>query len=230
MFFESAKEEYDVLYSFEKTYESKLLEKVLESSDKNGKYKFLDLGGGSGMFADIVKKGTNWDIVVGDYSEKLLESAKKKNLKTALMDINDLSLDEKYDIVLCKYCIHYVKNYPLFYKAMHQLLNENGKIYIISRPQVTEFPFTEKLHKQWKESQPSSDEFLNYASDFFQLKTEVLRFPLEMKYKEWNNIVLNRAMSHMRDDDADLARSNSYEEKETVKFTDNIIFIQLSKK
>ena len=224
MFFERAIEVYDVLYSFEKSYETELLSRILETCNKTETFKFLDLGGGSGIFADLVKQYTNWDIVVGDYSEKLLQSAKIKNLKTALMDINDLSLDEKYDIVLCKYCIHYVKNYPLFYKAMHQLLNENGKIYIISRPQVTEFPFTEKLHKQWKESQPSPSEFLNTASNFFRLKMEFFSFPVEMKQKEWNNIILNKAMSHIKDDDANEVKL--FNEEDTIKFFENIIFVE----
>ena len=136
---------------------------------------------------------------------------------------------EKYDMVLCKFCIHYVKNYPFFYHTMNQLFNENVKIFIISRPQVTEFPFTEKLHKQWKDSQPSSNEFLNTASLLFCLKHEVLSFPLELKCKQWNNIIINKAMSHIKDDDADEAKVMIFDEEDAIKFLDNIIFVQLSK-
>ena len=151
MFFESAQEDYNVLYSFEDSYKNDLVAKILECSDKTSNYKFLDLGGGNGEFANSLRKNTNWDVAVADYSKKLLKSAEKKNLRTIHMDLNNLDSSEKYDIILIKFCIHFVNNYPYFYQSICELLNDNGKIFIISRPQRTEYPFTDKLHQQWKD-------------------------------------------------------------------------------
>ena len=62
--------------------------------------KLLDLGSGPGNNAEYFKE-RGFDVLCLDISQELLNICKKKGLKTVLMDIENLNLEEKFDGVWC---------------------------------------------------------------------------------------------------------------------------------
>lgn len=224
-------EKYDNLYSFESNYEPEIIEKIVDICGDNNSLKLLDLGGGTGKFSEKFKKLTNWEITIGDISNELLKQASYKNLKTIYQDLNNLNLvNDKYDIILIKCCIHFVNNLDNFYKNLSNCLNKNGKIFIITRPQLTELPFNDKLKKQWMKIQPHIDDLLKYSDLYFNKKIEHLKYRIKIKEIEWINMILNKSMSHINGDDVEELRRYSLESDRFIEFYDNLIFVQLKLK
>jgi ubiquinone/menaquinone biosynthesis C-methylase UbiE len=222
---ESLSKDYNKFNSFEDIFENELAERIISVAGKN-ELKMLDLGGGTGKFSEIFRDKTLWDITVADYSAAMLEQGKLKNFKTVVQDLNDINLNEKFDVIIIKFCIHYVKENKIFYESLSKILNENGKIFIVTRPKRTEFPFSEKLHLKWEKSQPSVDEILS-NSENFEKNIEILKFPVNMKLKQWKDIIVNKVYSHIEDEDAEEARLNIPDNNDDISFTESIILIQL---
>lgn len=68
------------------------------------KVSILDLGAGTGLITEIFFDAGFKDITLVDYSERMLDKAKKrsklKNCKFILCDIKKLNLNKKYDVII----------------------------------------------------------------------------------------------------------------------------------
>ena len=93
----ATKKTYNLHYEeFEEKF-TRSFQNTIKEADKflanlNGK-KIIDLGCGSGNHAQYFQK-KGFDVLCIDYSEKMLELCKKRDLKTKLIDIEDLQLPE----------------------------------------------------------------------------------------------------------------------------------------
>ncbi len=110
----------------------------------DGKFTFLDLGGGNGCFADqILLHYPESHGVVFDNSEMLLEKNKTHNHKEIILgDINEqlTLLKRKFDIVFCNWILHHLicgssyyktkKNILLTLLNIQNLLTHKGKVSI----------------------------------------------------------------------------------------------------
>jgi ubiquinone/menaquinone biosynthesis C-methylase UbiE len=220
-------EQYNKFISFEELFESDIAEKIIGVVGKSD-IKFLDLGGGTGKFSEHFRNKCNWDITVADYSETMLEQAKLKNFKTIPQDLNNIDIVDKFDVIVIKFCIHYVKDNKTFYESVSKILNPDGKVFIVTRPKRTDFPFSEKLHQKWANSQPTVDELVTSSETHFKTNIETLKFPITLKLRNWKNIITNKVLSHIQDDDVEDAKSDIPDNDDDVSFTDNIILIQLA--
>jgi ubiquinone/menaquinone biosynthesis C-methylase UbiE len=217
---------YNILSSCEELYENDLADKIIKNVGKENA-KLLDLAGGTGRFSEVFHNKINWDITVADYFDNMLEEAKLKGFKTILMNINNINSDDKFDIIVIKFSIHFVNNNKFFYSAISKILNPNGKIFIITRPKRTDFPYTEKLHTQWANSQPYPEEIVAFSETFFNKYIETLKFPISMKSNTWKNMMINKVYSHIQDDDVEEAKSYP-DSDEIINFNDIIILIELT--
>ena len=223
---ENLTKNYNALSSVEELYEIELADNIIKKVGKEDA-KLLDLGGGTGRFSQFFRNKINWDITVADYSNNMLEEAKLKGFKTILIDINNINFDEKFDVIVIKFCIHFVNDNKNFFKAISKILKPNGNIYIITRPKRTDFPFTEKLHTQWANSQPHPEEIIAFSETYFNKNIETLKFPISMKSNTWKNMMINKVYSHIRDDDVEEAKSYP-DSDEIINFNENIILIELT--
>jgi ubiquinone/menaquinone biosynthesis C-methylase UbiE len=223
---ENVAEKYNTLVSFEDLCENDLAEIITKKIERED-IKLLDLGGGTGKFSNHFRNKSKWDITIGDFSQTMLDQAKLNKYKTLTLDINNLNLNEKFDVILIKFCIHYVSKNKKFFDSISKCLNSNGKIFIITRPKFTEFPHTEKLHAKWAKSQPLIEEIIAYSETYFEKNTETLKFPISMKLNDWNKIIINKMFSHIEDEDAEEAKALP-ESEEMINFNDNIILIELT--
>ncbi len=59
---------------------------------------------------------------------------------------------------------------------------------------------------------------------------ENFNFPIEITSSNWNQMIIQRSMSHIRQDDSEEAKINDVLNNQKINFFDIILFICLSKK
>ncbi len=106
--------------------------KLISELDLKGDEKILDLGCGDGVLTQIFSNLVPNGLVIGiDASKGMIEVAKEKesnNLKFLLMDIDNIEIDDKFDIVFSNAALHWVKNHQKLYEKLSIILNKNGII------------------------------------------------------------------------------------------------------
>jgi len=106
--------------------------KLISELNLKGDEKILDLGCGDGVLTQILSTLVPNGFVIGiDASKGMIEVAKEKesnNLKFLLMDIDNLDIDDKFDIIFSNAALHWVKNHQKLYEKLSLILNENGTI------------------------------------------------------------------------------------------------------
>lgn len=119
-------------YQKASTHQKEWGNKLISELNLKGDEKILDLGCGDGVLTQILSNLVPKGYVVGvDASKGMIEVAKQKesdNLKFLLMDINDLDIDEKFDIIFSNAALHWVKTHQKLYEKLSLILNTNGTI------------------------------------------------------------------------------------------------------
>ena len=95
--------------------------------------KILDVGCSSGVFLkDLEKLGFNSDNLFGiDISEKAISNSKKNGLKnTFVMDAQNITLDEKFDIIVASDCLEHLENDRKALNNWSNLLNKKGQLFV----------------------------------------------------------------------------------------------------
>jgi len=92
----------------------------------------MDLGCGDGALTQILSEMVPGGIVVGiDASQGMINVAKEKmasNLDFILMDINDLKVARKFDLIFSNATLHWVKDHQALWGRVFNLLNPNGVV------------------------------------------------------------------------------------------------------
>jgi SAM-dependent methyltransferase len=97
----------------------------------NGK-RILDLGCGPGEHA-LHFKQLGYDVKAIDYSEKMVEIARKKDVDVELMDIEEMSFpEESFDGIWSDTSLLHIKksDLPAVVKKLHDILAKDGILYI----------------------------------------------------------------------------------------------------
>ena len=112
----------------------------INQSFPDGRFTFLDVGGGNGKFADrVLKEYPNSKGTVLDSSEVLISRNLEDARKTLIIDSveNIESIDTRYDIIFLHWLLHHVvsdsyketrRNQIWTLKVAKSHLNRNGKI------------------------------------------------------------------------------------------------------
>lgn len=95
--------------------------------------KVLDIGCSSGVFLkELEQKGFNIDNLYGiDISEEAIQNCKKNGIKNAfVMDGQNITLHEKFDIIIASDCLEHLQNDSQAIKNWKSLLHLNGRMYV----------------------------------------------------------------------------------------------------
>lgn len=98
--------------------------------------KILEIGCGPGNITKyLLSKRPDFDILGIDAAPNMIELAKKNNPSASfvLMDSRDINrIETKFDGIVCGFCLPYISHIDSskFINDCHNLLNENGLIYI----------------------------------------------------------------------------------------------------
>lgn len=175
---------YDVTYDYFSTI----------ISDENA--SVLDIGCGPGNITKyLLSKNPNYKITGIDYAPNMIELAKKNNPKAnfRVLDTRNIScLNDKFDGIICGFCIPYltISETQNLISDSYNLLNENGILYISfveGNPKDSEF----------KTGSNGNRVYFNYydledlKSDFSRNKFKILKiFKVDYTESDVHTIVI----------------------------------------
>ena len=127
MTFEFDGEKYKKASSHQKEWGLKLISEL----QFNGNENILDLGCGDGAItAQLANHVPNGYVIGIDASQGMIETAKKthksNNLKFELIDINTISYQKKFDIIISNATLHWVKDHKKLFAHVYSALKSNG--------------------------------------------------------------------------------------------------------
>lgn len=129
---------YDVVIDFP-FYQAHLDQILKELIPERGK-RYLDLGCGTGNFLKITK-GTKALFVGVDFSEEMLERAKRKTKNLVMADVHHLPFKNSCIDGIVNLNVFYELDRPeVFIKEVHRVLKPGGKL-IVSTPKPAKTPF-----------------------------------------------------------------------------------------
>lgn len=99
--------------------------------------KILELGCGNGVLWQKNKQAIkeNWDILLSDFSEGMLQSAKQninnENIKYEIIDIQDIPYEnESFDIIIARHMMYHVPDIDKALSEVKRVMKPNGKFYV----------------------------------------------------------------------------------------------------
>ena len=154
----------------------KYLIDLLKNSPKDS--KILDVGCSSGVFLkDLEELGFNSDNLFGiDISEKAISNSKKNGLtNTFVMDAQNITSTEKFDIIVASDCLEHLENDTKALNNWKNSLNKNGKMYV----------FVPAFMSLWSYHDEVNMHFRRYTKN--ELKSKIENEDLEIiKSSYWN--------------------------------------------
>lgn len=117
-------------YKKASTHQKEWGNKLISELELTGNEKILDLGCGDGKLAENISTLVPNGFVLGiDASLGMINVAKQKekaNLRFKLMDINQLSLPDKFDVIFSNATLHWIKNHRKLWDNIKQILSPKG--------------------------------------------------------------------------------------------------------
>lgn len=110
--------------------------------------RVLDAGCGAGFYTEWLINNGAKEVVAIDFSEKMVESTKKRigdKAKVYVSNLNEkLGFEDKYfDLIISSLTLHYVKDLDFTLKELSRILKPNGKlIFSIHHPIMTYLYFS----------------------------------------------------------------------------------------
>ncbi|MFB2833743.1 class I SAM-dependent methyltransferase [Floridanema evergladense] len=105
----------------------------------------LDIGCGSGILAFELAKHYQ-KVVAIDICQEMLDIAKVKrsaaNIQYLLMDAENLTLDEKFDLITSANTFHHIQKLPATLQKITKLLKPGGKVVFLDNVLQVETPAT----------------------------------------------------------------------------------------
>ncbi|MBN1293097.1 MAG: methyltransferase domain-containing protein [Candidatus Latescibacteria bacterium] len=97
-----------------------------------GDERILDLGCGVGVLtAQLAEHVPDGEVIGIDASHGMIETAQeyaRDNVKYFVMDINNLSFDTTFDVVISNATLHWIKNHRVMFEKILHILNDDGII------------------------------------------------------------------------------------------------------
>ncbi len=117
-------------YENASTHQKEWGSSIISEFNLSGNEKILDLGCGNGaLTAKLAELVPNGSVLGIDASQGMLDAVKGKklsNLKFELMDINELHLSEKFDLVFSNATLHWIKDHDNLWNSINNILANNA--------------------------------------------------------------------------------------------------------
>jgi len=232
---------YNHVLFFVEGYRNWKVELIVKDLDLKKHDSVVDLGGGIGIFAQLVheKAQLQQDILCVDMCAEMLGKAKKLP-GVSILCADALSFaqreDVAYDKIFIKEAVHHFRDRVNIFKGIYGQLAPEGRLLIITRPSQPEFPFFEAALKAFGRSQPDYNIFKKeLESAGFRVNVQLRPYPLTLEKVRWFKMLRQRFMSNLANfSDEQIEQGieeleEKYKDKETLDFTDILVFISGTK-
>ena len=237
--YDNLAEDFDTNWMFSNEYRDWYTEKIINSLNIKLNDKVIDVGCGTGVFTKkIIDRSHLSSIVCIENSLNMCkEASRNKQIEVINSDANTYFKQEGLNIdkVLFKEVIHHIDDIDTLFKNIYSNMSNNGKLLIVTRPKKVEFPFFEKAHISFSDSQPDISLFEKELLDNeFKVEVFLEKYEIILPKSKWNKMLENRFMSNLSDfNDSEINQGileiNQKYNTDEYKFNDNLIFIVASK-
>lgn len=122
--------------SIRQFYGEKIVAMIDEAGLGGQRIKALEVGVGSGMLMEKIKQRyPHWEFFGVDISERNIRSARERGLNVAVADVEDLHLDETFDMVYGTAILHHLQDIPGFFRNIVKVLKPGGVIIFGAEPE-----------------------------------------------------------------------------------------------
>lgn len=237
--YENIAEDFNKVWKFSNEYKKWAVEKIGYHLKLNNEDIFVDIGGGTGTFTNMIEKQfTPNKAYCVEPEESMCNIAKQYiNIEIICSDtfyfINNLKY--KYNKILFKEVIHHIQNRKKLWDNIYHTIDKNGRVLIYTRPRKIKFPLFKKAKQEFYKNQPSYDLMVSELKDNgFKVEVYIESFTFKLQKQEWHNMLKARFMSDLSIfSDKDILKG--IEEVENKYYTDfysiedEIIFINAYK-
>ncbi len=230
---------YDTIWHFSNNYKKWMLTYIVEFLKFDVHDIFVDIGGGTGAYTKSISSKAhllNTPFCIEPSVEMSNIAKISKDIKIYNEDANCFSArDIRYDKILLKESVHYIKEREIFWSNLYDRLNDGGKILIVTRPQEIKMPLFDEAKESFFQSQPPYELFINELRNAgFKVDVEFDSYHFNLNIEVWSSMIRKRFMSILGKFSCEEIEEGIKEIKKNLKsnvinIEDNIIFITSSK-
>jgi SAM-dependent methyltransferase len=227
--------DYDDLWLLTDGYRDWMLAKTLGHLRMRKNSKFADLGGGTGMFAHLLKLGVPLDsdaICVDPSDAMLLNAGQYRGLQTYCESAETFAQRQVLlDRILIKESIQRVRNRQSFWKKISSSLRPDGRVLVVTRPSLPELPLFKRGMTAFSESQPELDILLEeIATSSLSSVTNTEAHYVEMPKERWYAMLRARFMSSLAgftsgEIEQGILEIDGQFDGDQIRFTDHLFFV-----
>jgi len=218
-----------------------LLPRVAAALGLTPRSRFADLGGGTGGFTAALAETARLEAppCVVEPSP-LREQAERRGLRTSEQDAKSFaktSLPDAWDAVLLKEVVHHLSlgDFPELSEGLERCLSPGGKVVIVTRPVVPDYPLFGAARVVWRIGQPPAERYGSALSEVgLEVSLSQHAFPFEIPKEDWFALIRRRfwsTFSHFSDDQLEvgIAELSEAHPEEVLRFEERLTFVEAKK-
>ena len=233
--FTEVSRDYDDLWLLTRDYRGWMLKKLLNHLNMQADSRFADLGGGTGIFTHLLSQAVPLEseaICVDPSGAMLLNAEQYSGIQTRCASAEAfIDSGVQLDRVLIKESIHHIRNRERFWKKMRSCLRPNGRVLVVTRPSLPEFPLFSRAMTAFSESQPELDILLGeIAASGLGAVTSREEYRVEIPKDRWDAMLRARFMSNLAGFTSDEIEKGILEiddqlDGDQIRFIDHLLFV-----
>jgi ubiquinone/menaquinone biosynthesis C-methylase UbiE len=232
--YEVVASKYDASWELSADYQHWVTQKIIMGLGLSSEDTMIDLGAGTGVFAEkIIQDSELTDLWCIEPSEEMSKKAKLRGLSVHSGTLDSfLALNEEsFSKILMKEMIHHIADTSNTFLKIYSKILAEGKVLIVTRPQVTEFPFFKSAADTFYKSQPDYKIYTDQLEKVgFRVNVKTESYRLKLPSEQWYTMLRNRFMSNLSEHSAEEIEAGIKTLKhestsDFYDFNDNLIFI-----
>lgn len=227
--------DYDDLWLLTDGYRNWMLRKALGHLRMHPGSRFADLGAGTGIFAHLLKQCVplESDAICVDPSDAMLLNAEQYGgLRTYCESAEKfVQRQMQLDRILIKESIHHIGNRQSFWTKIRSSLMPDGRVLVVTRPSLPEFPLFKRGMTAFSESQPELDILLEEISaSGLNTVTNTEAYYVEIPKERWYAMLRARFMSSLAgftsgEIEQGILEVDGQLDGDQIRFTDRLFFV-----
>ncbi|MBV5321269.1 MAG: methyltransferase domain-containing protein [Sulfuricurvum sp.] len=237
--FDSIADVFNRIWYFSDAYKEFVTTHILEDLSLGSEDILADIGGGTGSFTS--RLGYEASLLkaycIEPSSAMCEEASKLENITPVCSDAHTfVTSNTPFTKMLFKEVIHHLPERGAFWKLLHPILPQGGKMLIITRPKNIAFPFFASAKEVFARHQPSQELIETELKEGgFEIITHLRSHTFTLAKEDWYTMLRHRFMSDLgvfsdEEIEAGIEEIESIYTEETIDIIDNLIFITATKK